>query len=541
MGKKTKSKSRLDTYYHFAKQQGYRSRAAYKLIQLNRKYNFLTNSTHLIDLCAAPGGWMQVASECMPMNSTIIGVDLDPIKRVPGTTNFQGDITTTSCYDRLRKDLKGAKCDVVLNDGAPNVGANWSKDAYTQSELTLSALKLACSFLREGGYFVTKVFRSTDFQSLMWVFKKFFERVEATKPKASRFSSAEIFVVCSGYLAPSFTDEKLFDAKHVFQDTEADHFQEQLAGDITSIDRLLEDRRKRGGYEDNAPMHLYKELALTDFIESENPLLLFAQYNKITTTQEERDKYYPLAKKRPLDLDELFDDLRVIGKREISSILRWRGKIHHHFNNLQAKEDQVELLSHQEAPEEKDSEVELEKEVLQSKRREIKQIKEKEGKRGDLMIKSQMAGHQHHEADEDGLGEEVDSVFGSDIEELDYEPEADAEEKPAEGKKYMNYNAKEMEKNLEEMYETRKMIKEEKQKVVRDAKQMRKDRRLQRNQHKESRLKSRKIGADPDLVPEMGDEKKRREREASEASSEEDLFVPRDDGEVKFRNPLADM
>lgn len=151
----------------------------------------------------------------------------------------------------------------MLNDGAPNVGANWNKDAFTQSELVLASFKLATDFLKPGGYFVTKIFRSTDTNSLMWVFKKFFEKVEMTKPKASRFASAETFVVGCGFNAPNFIDEKFFDPQHVFKDTEADHFKDQMAGQITSLDKLLENRRNRGGYETNAPMHLTKYTTLT--------------------------------------------------------------------------------------------------------------------------------------------------------------------------------------------------------------------------------------------------------------------------------------
>ncbi|CCF50856.1 hypothetical protein NDA11_006651 [Ustilago hordei] len=341
MGKQVKktAKGRLDKFYWLAKEQGYRSRAAFKLVQLNKKYNFLEKARCCIDLCAAPGGWLQVAAKHMPANSLIVGVDLVPIKPIPRTITFAEDINSYKCRDQLRQILKDWKADIVIHDGAPNVGTAWIQDAYAQSELTLQSLRLAVEFLNAGGTFVTKVFRSKDYNNLLWVFNQLFKKVEATKPSSSRNVSAEIFVVCQGYKNPARIDPKFLDPHHVFKELDPAALapEDQEAGVPLSLKgtsagnahaNVFEPkkvRKHREGYADG-DYTLFHSLDAMDFVKGQDVVGMLGSYNEISFKSDESRKLLHL----PDTTDEMREncsDLKVLGKKDFRNLMNWRKEV----------------------------------------------------------------------------------------------------------------------------------------------------------------------------------------------------------------------
>lgn len=307
------------------------------------------------------------------MNSLIVGCDLSPIKPIPRVITFQGDITTDKCRATIRSHFKTWKADTVLHDGAPNVGTAWVQDSFNQAELALQAFKLATEFLIEGGTFVTKVFRSKDYNSLLWVFNQLFTKVEATKPPSSRNVSAEIFVVCLGFKAPKRIDPKFLDPRSVFAE-----LSDPTPNNEAKVFNPEIKKRKRDGYEEGNYTQ-FKEVLASEFIETTDPIAMLGSLNRFSFVQPPNGNVALAAlDKLPETTTEIRDccnDLRVLGRKEFRNLLKWRLKVREKFG-FATKKSAAEAA----AAEEEVAEVEPMDEELKIQE-ELQALKEKESSR----------------------------------------------------------------------------------------------------------------------------------------------------------------
>ncbi len=193
------ARDQKDYFYRKAKAEGYRARSAFKLQQINKRFRLIRRGDAVLDLGAAPGGWLQVAKEIS--GGRVVGVDLLAIEPIDGVTTIKADITTPETLELIVEAL-GGKADVVICDAAPNLSGNWTLDHARSIDLSRSALQVAESALKPGGNFLVKVFQGDTFLDYLSEVKERFRRAQSHSPAASRKESAEMYVVGQGFFLP---------------------------------------------------------------------------------------------------------------------------------------------------------------------------------------------------------------------------------------------------------------------------------------------------------------------------------------------------
>lgn len=192
---------RKDQFHRLAKQKGYRSRASFKLIQINKRYRFMKSGDRVLDLGAAPGGWLQAARQIVGEAGSVLGVDLEPITPLPNenVATIRTDITKAGAVDEIQSESK-AKFDAVVADLSPNLSGVWEVDQARQMELARCALRIARSALKPSGNMLVKVFQGSELKDFQLEMRSFFHVLRIVKPPASRPESAELYFLGLGFL-----------------------------------------------------------------------------------------------------------------------------------------------------------------------------------------------------------------------------------------------------------------------------------------------------------------------------------------------------
>ena len=187
---------KTEHYYNKAKAEGYRSRASYKLKQLNDEFRFFEGAKMVLDMGAAPGGWLQIAGESIE-GGLVVGVDLKEIDSLymENVETIVGDVTDPEVQEEIQGRFRGEKADVVMSDMAQNVMGVWEVDDLRQIHLARTALSIADKLLRDDGWMIVKVFQGKEHEAFIREMRAMFERIHIVKPLASRKGSAEVYVV----------------------------------------------------------------------------------------------------------------------------------------------------------------------------------------------------------------------------------------------------------------------------------------------------------------------------------------------------------
>ena len=187
-----------DPFFRQSKIQGYRSRSAFKLIEMNKKFRFMKKNSSLLDLGSCPGGWSQVAKKEI-INGKILAVDIKPMEKINNVDFVNGDFRKEEIYNKIKSYFNN-NIDTVLSDMAANTSGNKSMDSYRTGELCMKAMYLAREILSNDGIFLSKIFMGSIFLEINKMAKRYFKNVIKYKPLSSKKESKEIYIYCKGVL-----------------------------------------------------------------------------------------------------------------------------------------------------------------------------------------------------------------------------------------------------------------------------------------------------------------------------------------------------